>query len=80
MDTQGSEMPVLKGAEPMLNRFKFVKTEVADFESYAGCCQLTDLERFMNGHGFREFSRHAFARHPNGGACYDVIYKRKANN
>jgi hypothetical protein len=80
MDTQGSEMPVLKGAEPMLNRFKFVKTEVADFESYAGRCQLTDLERFMNGHGFREFSRHAFARHPNGGACYDVIYKRKANN
>ena len=78
MDTQGSEMLVLKGAEPILKHFKFVKTEVADFESYAGCCQLADLGRFMTLHGFREYSRHAFARRSKGGAYYDVTYKRKA--
>lgn len=78
IDTQGSELLVLKGAEPILKNFKFVKTEVADFESYAGCCQLADIEQFMTQHGFREFSRNAFARHTKGGAYYDITYKRKA--
>lgn len=77
MDTQGSEMLVLKGAEPIIKHFRYVKTEVADFESYAGCCQIADLERFMTRHGFREHSRCAFAHRAQGGRYYDVTYERE---
>ena len=76
MDTQGSELSVLRGAEPVLARFKFIKTEVPDFEAYEGCAQLEDIERFVTAHGFTELSRNAFARHPAGGHYYDVVYRR----
>jgi FkbM family methyltransferase len=77
MDTQGSELLVLKGAIPILHNFKYIKTEVPDFESYKGCCQLKDLQSFLGQYGYREFSRHKFAIHPNGGSYYDIIYKKK---
>jgi FkbM family methyltransferase len=77
MDTQGSELLVLKGAIPILQNFTYIKTEVPDFESYKGCCQLKDLQLFLTQHGFAEFSRHKFATHPNGGNYYDIIYKKR---
>ena len=75
MDTQGSELLVLKGALPLLKHFKFIKTEVADFEAYEGCCQLSDINDFMLSNGFREYSRRNFARPTKaGGQYYNVIY------
>lgn len=76
MDTQGSELLVLRGAEPLLAGFKFIKTEVPDFEAYAGCAQLADIGRFLAEHGFRELSRSRFASHPGGGSYYDVVFGR----
>jgi hypothetical protein len=55
-----------------------VKAEVADFESYAGCCRLKDIESFMAARGFKETSRVKFAAHPGGGAYYDIVYRRAA--
>ena len=78
MDTQGSELLVLRGAEPILSGFAFIKTEVADFESYSNCCQLTELTAFLSQRGFRESSRRAFAEHPGGGRYYDIVYQRLA--
>ena len=78
MDTQGSELLVLKGAAPILHGFRFIKTEVADFESYAGCCQLKDLDSFVKQHGFAEISRQRFAQHGQGGGYYDVVYEKSA--
>ena len=77
MDTQGSELLVLKGAVPVLQNFTYIKTEVPDFESYKGCCQLKDLQSFLSQHGFTELSRHKFATHPTGGSYYDIVYKKK---
>lgn len=77
MDTQGSELLVLKGAVSILESFTYIKTEVPDFESYTGCCQLSDIASFLARYGYREFSRHKFAEHPNGGSYYDVVYKRE---
>lgn len=76
MDTQGSELLVLKGARRALRRFRYVKTEVADFESYAGCCQVKDIESFLAACGYRESVRVKFAAHPDGGAYYDIVYRR----
>jgi FkbM family methyltransferase len=77
MDTQGSELLVLKGAVKILRNFTYIKTEVADFESYTGCCRLSDIASFLAHHGYGEFSRYKFAKHPNGGCYYEIVYKRK---
>jgi FkbM family methyltransferase len=76
MDTQGSELLVLRGCLPILNHFQFIKTEVPDFESYQGCCQLADIQAFMTEHGFQEISRSKFAGSPGMGNYYDVVYQR----
>ncbi len=39
IDTQGSELLVLKGTGSILNNFTYIQTEVPDFEAYKGCCQ-----------------------------------------
>lgn len=79
LDTQGSELMVLRGAVPMLPGFRFVKVEVADFEAYAGGCLLRDVERFFTAHGFVEHARHRFATRPGVGSMYDIVYRRAAD-
>lgn len=76
MDTQGAELLVLKGARQSLGRFRYVKTEAADFESYAGGCLAQDLVAFLAPCGFRESVRVQFAAHPAGGGYYDIVFKR----
>ena len=76
LDTQGSELLVLKGATRLLRRIRWIKTEAADFEAYAGGCTIADLESFLRPFGFREFSRKPFAEREAGGACYDVVFRR----
>jgi FkbM family methyltransferase len=76
MDTQGSELLVLRGAEPVLRHFRFVKTEVPDFEAYAGCARLDDIAAFLEARGFAEQSRHCFAERTGVGRYYDVVYAR----
>ena len=78
MDTQGSELLVLQGAVPLLRSFEYIKTEVADFESYAGCCQLADIDAFMRRHGYAEIWRKKFSERAQGGSYFDVIYRKRA--
>lgn len=77
LDTQGSELLVLKGSLPILNNFKFIKTEVPDFESYEGCCQLSDINLFMDQNGYKEFSKRKFASRRGIGNYFDVVYKKQ---
>jgi FkbM family methyltransferase len=77
MDTQGSELLILKGAAGLLPNIRAIKTEVPDFESYKGCCQIKDLESFLIPLGFREYSRHRFAKRRATGNYFDIIYVRK---
>ena len=76
MDTQGSELLVLQGAIPILHHFKFIKTEVADFEAYSGCCQLPEVSAFMKRFGFREYSRRVMIEGREGNRYYDIVYER----
>jgi FkbM family methyltransferase len=76
MDTQGSELLVLKGTGDLLRSFKFIKTEVSDFESYKNCCKVEDIELYLKQFGFSEYHRNKFAAHPDGGGYFDIIYKR----
>jgi FkbM family methyltransferase len=79
MDTQGSELLILKGAESILRDFTYIKTEVADFAAYEGGCQLSDIESYLANAGFVEYARQPFANHPSGGAYYDIVYKRESD-
>lgn len=76
IDTQGSELLVLKGSLPVLHNFEFIKVEVADFEMYEGCCQLSDIDEFMTQNGYRELNRNMFASMEGVGNCFDVVYKK----
>lgn len=77
LDTQGSELLILRGAEPLLRGLRYVKTEVADFESYAGCCRLAEMDAFMRQQGFREFTRHRFAGRSDVGNYFDIVYRHR---
>jgi len=76
LDTQGSELLILKGAEALLRRIKYVKTEAADFESYKGGAVARDIDRFLAEHSFRLKSSNVFARHPHAGKYYDLLFER----
>jgi FkbM family methyltransferase len=75
LDTQGSELKILKGAASLLPNFRFVKVEVPDFESYKGCCQISELSRFMLSNGFSEHSRVPFMYTSDLGTYFDVVYR-----
>jgi FkbM family methyltransferase len=78
MDTQGSELMVLKGAGPLLHKFKFIKTEAADFEAYEGCCLLSELTEYLEKFGFREVRRTRMAKHEAGGQYFDVVFENQS--
>lgn len=78
LDTQGSELLILEGCGSSLAGFKFVKVEVADFESYAGCCQVDDVQRFMEQRGYDEVARLRFAKRAGIGRYFDITYRRAA--
>jgi len=75
LDTQGSELLVLKGSIRYLDRFRFIKSEVADFESYIGCCEILELTAFLRRHGFEMHRKMSFAKRKGGGTYYDVLYR-----
>jgi FkbM family methyltransferase len=77
LDTQGSELMILKGAANLLPNFRFIQVEVADFESYAGCCKLPEMTEFMREHGFRERKRKRFEFVRGVGSYYDVTYEKR---
>ena len=76
LDTQGSELLVLKGAVPLLSNFKYIKTEAPDFEAYSNCCKLKELSDFLKTYHFKECRRCKFAKHKSAGSYYDVVFKK----
>jgi FkbM family methyltransferase len=78
MDTQGSELLVLKGAVDILPAFRFIKTEVPDFAAYQNCCQLPDMDDFMRSHAYRRVVTHRWASKPGVGSWFHVTYAKVA--
>ena len=76
MDTQGSELLVLKGGEDILSSFKYIKTEAADFDIYKGCTTVAELRAFLEPRGFRLIQQVEFARREEGGACFELLFAR----
>jgi FkbM family methyltransferase len=76
LDTQGSELLVLKGAQGVLRNMQMVQVEVADFEAYAGCPSPAQIAGFLGAFGLTEWTRISFAKHSSGGHYYEIIFLR----
>jgi FkbM family methyltransferase len=76
LDTQGTELDIIRGGKALLPQIQFIKTEVADFESYAGGCQLKEMDEFLRAAGFRRRAAVPFASATRVGTYYDVLYSR----
>ncbi len=75
LDTQGSELLVLKGAERLLKSIRFLKVEAADFEAYEGCTTADELEKWLQSKRYRLLSKSVFAQHPSGGIYCDMLFE-----
>lgn len=78
IDTQGSELIILQGAESILPEFAFVKVEAPDFESYKGCCTDEQLGKFMTRIGFFEAARHKMDTGGSVRNYYDIVYENSS--
>ena len=79
LDTQGSELMILRGSVPLLPKINYVLIEAPDFEAYAGCPQLEDFNLFMKDNGFRLVAKRAIAASSKDRAYYDVLYRNKSS-
>ena len=77
IDTQGSELLVLKGARKLLSRIAYVKTEAADFESYSGCAKVASLEAFLSDFGFKLIRQDKFAEKEGVGSYYELLFRKR---
>jgi FkbM family methyltransferase len=77
LDTQGSELLVLKGARRLLQQIKFIRAEAADFEVYIGGARGSDLDDYLAQFGFTPIRIDKFAESSKAGKCFDVLYRRK---
>lgn len=77
LDTQGSELLILKGALPLLPRIAYIKTEVPDFEAYEGCPLIAEFTEFMQSNGFQLVSKRASSASSKTRAYYDVTYRNR---
>lgn len=78
LDTQGSELTILRGAARLLPGIKYVRLEAPTFEPYKNCARLDEIDDFMAEHGFKKVRQDRFATCPSGGAYYEVVYNKRA--
>ena len=76
LDTQGSELLVLKGAPELLAGFKYIRTEAADFEPYKDCATVVSIHQYLLGFGFKLTRQDKFAQRRAGGTYFDVLFER----
>jgi FkbM family methyltransferase len=78
VDTQGSELMVLRGAEPLFPHLTHIQVEAADFEPYKGCATVAGLCTFLSARGFRLVRKKKTATHPDGGRYFDLLFRNSA--
>ncbi len=74
LDTQGSELQVLRGAKETIRSFRYIQTEAADYEAYVGCCVVDDIVALLGEKGFalREKRPHKLAE---TGNYYELVFE-----
>lgn len=76
LDTQGTELDVLKGGAELLRRTSFVLTEMNNHEMYKNACQYYEVDQFLREHSFHLVDIIVTYRAAEGVKEYDAIYER----
>lgn len=76
LDTQGSELMVLKGAARVLHQINYIQVEAADFEAYKGCPYPKDIAAYLSAFGFCEIERKSIGKAPHGGQYWEIAYSK----
>ena len=53
MDVQGAELEVVKGGNAVLNRVRYIFTEVGSGGGYQGDVELIELMQYLRAYGFK---------------------------
>lgn len=56
MDLQGAELLALKSAGPLLDKVRYIYTEVSHRPLYSGQCMFDDIESYLTARGFRRLT------------------------
>jgi hypothetical protein len=78
IDKQRLERLVPKGSTALRRHIGFVRTEAADFGSYAGGCPLAELRALLGEPVFARTRRHRVANCPGLDADHDVAYQHRS--
>ena len=76
LDTEGSELLVLKGATRLLSKIRYVTTEAADFEAYLGGARVDDIVKFLNDFDFKLIQKYKWAESPQGGSIFNLVFRK----
>jgi FkbM family methyltransferase len=76
VDTQGSELMVLEGAEQSLDSVVLAEIEVSFFQRYVGQPLFADIEAWMKNRGFELLELHRLKRYraANGQGLYSPLF------
>jgi FkbM family methyltransferase len=77
IDTQGSELLVLRGAERLLHGFTYIQTEAADFESYKDGTTVAQITKVLSERGFSLVRKEVFATRREGGKYFELVFKSR---
>lgn len=77
IDVQGAELLVLKGAEGLLTRFRYIKAEASEGEPYAGCCTPDELIAYLGKFGFQVRRKVVIFKNDKGARSYDIVFRRR---
>lgn len=76
LDTQGTELLILQSAASILDGFKYIQVEAANFEAYRNCATVDTVNAFLHQHGFRLLDKRLFAKRKAGGEYFDLLFQR----
>ncbi|GAB4380164.1 MAG: hypothetical protein Kow0075_11300 [Salibacteraceae bacterium] len=74
MDTQGSELNILRGGVETISRTKFVVLELMNHHMYADAAQYFEVDQWMRKHGFKLLDIIVTYRSARGLEEFDAIY------
>ncbi|CAN1484506.1 fkbM_fam, methyltransferase, FkbM family [Candidatus Nanopelagicaceae bacterium] len=56
LDIQGVELPALESLGDLINKVRFIYTEVNRIGVYEGCSLIGEIDDFLNSHGFKKLT------------------------
>lgn len=77
LDTQGSELKILRGVNKLLKNFKYIKLEASNFELYKNNPVLKEIVDYLKNYNFTEVKKIKIDQNKNREKVFDVLFASK---